>query len=179
MPRIPVTPSTALRRQPGPTEGTGSQVRQGPEHPRRDVALAGRAPVLRRAAVGHRRLRIFRGPHPGAIALAVGNADDCSYCQAAHTGGGKAAGLTDDEMVAIPRGAANLDPELATLLALAREYAKEGGSVQDYTWQSALDAGRTEEQLTELSVHVTLNLLTNHFNHFVQTELDLPAAPAI
>jgi alkylhydroperoxidase family enzyme len=82
-------------------------------------------------------------------------------------------------MVAIRRGAANLDPELAALLALAREYAKDGGSVQDSTWQSALDAGWTEERLTELSVHVTLNLLTNHFNHFVQTELDLPAAPAI
>ena len=36
-----------------------------------------------------------------AIALAVGNADDCNYCQAAHTGGGKAAGLTNDEMIAI------------------------------------------------------------------------------
>lgn len=42
-----------------------------------------------------------------------------------------------------------------------------------------LNAGWTEEQLTELSVHVTLNLFTNYFNHFVQTDLDVPAAPQI
>lgn len=28
------------------------------------------------------------------------------------------------------------------------------------------------EQLTELSVHVTLNLFTNYFDHYVNTELD-------
>ena len=39
--------------------------------------------------------------------------------------------------------------------------------------------GGRDEQITELSAHVTLNLLTNYFNHFVQTDLDLPAAPAL
>ena len=114
-----------------------------------------------------------------AIALAVGNADKCSYCQAAHTGGGKAAGLTDDEMVAVRRGAVDFDTKLQALLELAREYTKNVGSVDDATWQTALDAGWTDEQLTELSVHVTLNLFTNYFNHFVQTDLDLPAAPPL
>lgn len=121
----------------------------------------------------------FDGRTREAIALAVGNVDDCAYCQAAHTGGGKAAGLSDDEMVAIRRGTVDFDPKLATLLALAREYTKDVGSVQDATWQSALDAGWSDEQLTELSVHVTLNLFTNYFNHFVQTDLDLPAAPSL
>ncbi len=114
-----------------------------------------------------------------AIALAVGNVDECSYCQAAHTGGGKAAGLSEEEMVAIRRDTVDFDPKLAALLALAREYTKNVGSVQDATWQSALDAGWTDEQLTELSVHVTLNLFTNYFNHFVETDLDLPAAPPL
>ena len=59
-----------------------------------------------------------------AIALAVGNVDDCSYCQAAHTGGGEAAGLSDDEMVAIRRDSVDFDPKLAALLALAREYTR-------------------------------------------------------
>jgi len=114
-----------------------------------------------------------------AIALAVANVDECSYCQAAHTGGGKAAGLTDDEMVAVRRGTVDFDAKLAALLALAREYTEHVGTVEDATWQTALEAGWTDEQLTELSVHVTLNLFTNYFNHFVQTELDLPAAPPL
>jgi alkylhydroperoxidase family enzyme len=71
------------------------------------------------------------------------------------------------------------DPKLDAVLALAREYTSNVGSVQDTTWQTAVDAGWTDEQLTELSVHVTLNLFTNYFNHFVGTELDLPEAPAL
>lgn len=43
----------------------------------------------------------------------------------------------------------------------------------------ALEAGWSDEQLTELSAHVTLNLLTNYFNHYVETELDLAPAPAL
>jgi len=30
-----------------------------------------------------------------------------------------------------------------------------------------------------LFVHVTLNLFTNYFNHFVQTDLDVPGPPEI
>lgn len=114
-----------------------------------------------------------------AIALAVANADECSYCQAAHTNGGRAAGLTHDEMVAVRRGTVEFDSALRTLLALAREYTTNLGSVRDATWQAALGAGWSDQQLTELSVHVALNQLTNYFNHFVETDLDLPAAPEL
>ena len=114
-----------------------------------------------------------------AIALAVGNQDECTYCQSAHTGGGKAAGLSDDEMIAIRRGKADFDPALDALLNLAREYTAKVGNTSDGAWQAALDAGWSEEQLTELSAHVTLNLLTNYFNHHVHTELDVPQAPEI
>lgn len=113
-----------------------------------------------------------------AIALAVGNEDDCDYCQAAHTGGGKAVGLEDDEMIAVRRGQAQ-DPKLDALLVLAREFTANVGSTSDEAWQKALDAGWSEEQLTELTTHVTLNLLTNYFNHHVHTELDIPKAPAV
>ena len=65
------------------------------------------------------------------------------------------------------------------LLTLARQYTTNIGSVDDASWQAALDAGWTDEELTELSAHVTLNLLTNYFNHLVKTDLDLPAAPAL
>lgn len=114
-----------------------------------------------------------------AIALAVGNQDDCSYCQSAHTGAGKAAGLSGEEMIAIRRGEVDFDPALAALLDVAREYTASVGNTSDATWQAAIDAGWSDEQLTELTVHVTLNLLTNYFNHHVHTELDMPEAPAL
>ncbi len=114
-----------------------------------------------------------------AIALAVGNQDECLYCQSAHTGGGKAAGLTEDEMIAIRRGDADFDPALDALLKLARAYTANVGHTDDETWQAASSAGWSDEQLTELSIHVTLNLLTNYFNHHVHTELDMRQAPPV
>ena len=113
-----------------------------------------------------------------AIALAVGNEDGCEYCQAAHTRAGSAAGLSDDQMLGIRRGTAH-DPKLDALLRLAREYAANVGATPDDAWQAALDTGWTDEQLVELSAHVTLNLLTNYFNHHVHTELDGSAAPPV
>jgi len=113
-----------------------------------------------------------------AIALAVGNVDDCSYCQAAHTAGGKAAGLSTQDTIDIRRGTV-ADPKLDALLTLVREQAQHLGHVQDSTWQGALDAGWSDTELTETSAVVALNLFTNYFNHLVQTELDLPPAPAL
>lgn len=114
-----------------------------------------------------------------AIALTVAAVDDCDYCQAAHTAGGKAAGLTEEETVAIRRSTFDGDAKLAALLAVTREATAEVGHVSDATWQAALGAGWSDVELSELSVHVVVNLFTNHFNHLVGTELDLPAAPEV
>ena len=112
------------------------------------------------------------------VALAVANVDECSYCQAAHTAGGKAAGLTEQETIDIRRGQVD-DPKLGALVTLVREQAANVGHVQDTTWQAALDAGWSDSELSETSAVVALNLFTNYFNHLVQTDLDLPPAPAL
>jgi AhpD family alkylhydroperoxidase len=114
-----------------------------------------------------------------AIALVVGNVDGCSYCQSAHTLSAKRAGLSEEQTVAIRNGSYAQDRKLAALLTLVRESAGNRGTVQDSTWQTALDAGWSDTELTEASVHIALNLFTNHFNHLVETELDIPGAPGL
>jgi AhpD family alkylhydroperoxidase len=114
-----------------------------------------------------------------AIALAVGAVDRCAYCQSAHTISAKTAGFTEEETVAIRRGDAEVESNLAALLAVAREIAGEVGEVTDTTWDKALAAGWTDTELTEVFAHVAANLYTNYFNHFARTELDLPAAPGL
>lgn len=114
-----------------------------------------------------------------AIALVVGNVDDCSYCQSAHTMGAKAAGLSEDQTITIRKGTVDFDPKLAALLELARQSTANKGAVKDDAWQAGLDAGWTDTELTELSAHIALNLFTNYFNHLVDTDLDIPAAPAL
>ncbi len=114
-----------------------------------------------------------------AIALAVAAVDKCAYCQSAHTVGGRAAGWSLEETVAIREGTAELDPKLAALLAVAREIAGSVGYVSDAAWQAAREAGWGDTELAELFAHVAANLFTNYFNHYVQTEPDLPAAPGL
>ncbi|MGQ0573620.1 MAG: carboxymuconolactone decarboxylase family protein [Pseudonocardia sp.] len=114
-----------------------------------------------------------------AIALAVGAADNCDYCQSAHTLGGKAAGLDADTMLAARAGRPTGDDRLDTLLAVVREATLDVGAVQDGTWKQAQAAGWSDQELTEAFAHIAANLYTNYFNHYVGTELDVPQAPAV
>ena len=50
---------------------------------------------------------------------------------------GTAAGLSEDETVAIRENRVDFDPKLAALLAVAREATGNVGEVDDQTWQSA------------------------------------------
>lgn len=123
-------------------------------------------------------LGTFDGRTREAIALTVAAIDQCSYCQAAHTAGGKAAGLSEADTLDARR-ATSSDPKLAALLTLVKEQMTDLGNVSDAAWQAALDAGWTDAQLAESTVVVALNVFTNFFNHTVRTELDLPAAAAL
>lgn len=111
-----------------------------------------------------------------AIALAVGATNECAYCQAAHTVAARGAGLSPDEALAARTGTP-IEPRLDALLAVARQATTARGEVDEPTWQQALDAGWSVEELTELFAHVMANMFTNYFNHYAGTELDLPAAP--
>jgi AhpD family alkylhydroperoxidase len=121
---------------------------------------------------------ILDGRTQEAIALVVAAVDQCTYCQAAHTAGGKAAGLTEVQTIDARRGTSS-DPKLQALLTVVHEQMTDFGNGTDASWQAGLAAGWTDAQLAESTVHVSLNVLTNYFNHTVQTDLDLPPAPAL
>jgi len=93
--------------------------------------------------------------------------------------GGRPAGWSLEETVAIRNGTAELDPKLAALLAVARQIAGNVGYVPDAAWQEVLQAGWGDTELAELFAHTAANLFTNSFNHYVQTEPDLAAAPGL
>ncbi|HCA84709.1 MAG TPA: alkylhydroperoxidase [Streptomyces sp.] len=114
-----------------------------------------------------------------AVALAVGAVDHCDYCQSAHTLSAKAAGLSEEQTVAVRRGEVGFDPKLAALVAVVREIASDVGEVDDATWQRGLDAGWSDVELTEAFAHVVANLFTNYFNHYARTDLDVPPAPGL
>lgn len=114
-----------------------------------------------------------------AIALAIGAVDRCDYCQSAHTLSAQKAGLTREETIAIRSGETDFDDKLAALLAVPREAAANLGDVSDATWQAALAAGWTDQELSEAFAHLIANMFTNYFNHYARTDLDIPAAPPV
>ncbi|WP_434614603.1 carboxymuconolactone decarboxylase family protein [Arthrobacter sp. A5] len=114
-----------------------------------------------------------------AIALAVGNQNGCDYCQAAHTLSARRAGLEEQQILDIRAGEVDFDDKIDTITAVAREAAANTGHVQEATWQAALAAGWSADELAETFAHIAANLFTNYFNHYAGTELDLPAAPEL
>lgn len=110
------------------------------------------------------------------IALAVGNQNDCEYCQAAHTASARRAGLTDEQILQVRTGEISFDARLAAIAEMARNAAGDTGNVAPAVRQNALEAGWSEAQLEELFAHIAANLYTNYFNHYAGTELDFPPA---
>lgn len=114
-----------------------------------------------------------------AIHLTVANVNECSYCQAAYTGAAKATGFSEEETIQIRKGEVEGDKKLTALLAIAREIADNKGHVDDATWQAAIDAGWSDVELLDAYADVVRTVMTNWFNHLVETDLDLPAAPSL
>jgi uncharacterized peroxidase-related enzyme len=111
------------------------------------------------------------------IALAVGQANSCDYCLAAHSAIGKMVGLTADE-VAAARRAESDNPKYAAALKFARTVVEKRGEITDADFQSIADAGFTQGEIAEVIANVALNIFTNYFNHIAQPDIDFPRVAA-
>jgi uncharacterized peroxidase-related enzyme len=112
------------------------------------------------------------------IALAVGQANDCDYCVAAHTVIGKMAGLSVEETIESRQGKGH-DPKLDALVKLAIDITKTGGRPSDQAIVAFRKAGYSDAALIEVIAWVTYNIFTNYFNHIAETVSDFPAPPAL
>ncbi|WP_040811570.1 carboxymuconolactone decarboxylase family protein [Nocardia concava] len=111
-------------------------------------------------------------PTSERIALAVGAANECAYCVAAHTFTGKrVAKLSDAEIEAAKHGTSG-DAKEAAAVAFARELTESRGKADP---AEALAAGWTQEQVLEIVALVALQTLTNYVNKVAGTENDWPA----
>lgn len=112
------------------------------------------------------------------IALAVGEANQCEYCLAAHSALGRAAGLTSEEVAESRRGAAS-EPRANAILRFAQRVVTERGRVTDEDLDSLRNADLGDGEIAEVVANVALNLFTNYFNHVADTEVDFPRAAPI
>ena len=121
---------------------------------------------------------LFSGAERELIALAIGEANHCDYCLAAHTMIGGMQGL-DAEAMQKARSGGLGDAKLEALTSLAREIVITRGNPSEASLNGFRSANWTDAHLVELIAHVALNTLTNYTNHIAATDVDFPAAPEL
>jgi uncharacterized peroxidase-related enzyme len=119
------------------------------------------------------------GKEREVIALALGEANGCDYCTAAHTAIGQGEGLSEDQTVAARKGDSLGDEKLDALRTFAIAVNEKKGFVSDQDIKDFKDAGYTDAEVVEVVANVAMNMYTNMFNHVNETEVDFPKVPAI
>ncbi len=112
------------------------------------------------------------------IALAVGQANECDYCLAAHSAIGKMVGLTPDQIRDSRRGTA-IDPKADAIVRFARKLVDVRGRVSNDDVSEVREAGLDDGAIAEVVANVALNIFTNYFNHVAETDIDFPKAEEI
>ena len=107
-----------------------------------------------------------------AIHLRISRINDCGYCRAAYRDACQRAGWDDEEIAAIATGDVGFDAQLDALLGFVTELVQEEGRLDDTSWEAAKDAGWTDRELLDAFAEVPRTILTNWFNHMMDTPLD-------
>ncbi len=113
------------------------------------------------------------------IQLATGQANDCGYCQAAHTAIGKSAGLTEEQTIGARSGSMPGDDRLNALAKFATALHEKRGFVSNEDLGAFRGAGFDDGAIAEAVAVYALATFTNYFNHVNESEVDFPQAPAI
>ncbi|HED54195.1 MAG TPA: carboxymuconolactone decarboxylase family protein [Phycisphaerales bacterium] len=113
------------------------------------------------------------------VQLVFAQGNGCDYCQAAHTHVGKNAGLTEEQTVAARTNGDLGDPKLNAVNTFAWALHEKKGFVSDRDLEDFKNAGYDDGAIAETIAVAALATYTNYFNHVNQTEVDLPAAPAV
>lgn len=173
MPRIsPIDPSTATGALKDTLDGLARKLGKVPNMMR----TMAQSPAVLDAYIGLSQAA-NRTSLPAAtreaMALAIGQRNDCEYCVTAHSLLGAKAGLAGDA-VASARAGRGRDAREEAILAFALAVNDRQGHVTDEEIAAARAAGLTDAELAEIVAVVALNVFTNWFNHVAQPEIDFP-----
>jgi alkylhydroperoxidase family enzyme len=137
------------------------------------------APAVLAAYVGIRRALEEHGTLNRrtrlALMLAVSSIDRCEYTQAVNTMLATRGGFDESQINAIVTGSPTGEERLDALLAVCREAAVHDGRVSGPTWQAAIDAGCSAQQLAEAYASIALAVYVDQFVNYANTPLDVPA----
>ena len=118
------------------------------------------------------------GAEQETIALTISQANDCRYCQAAHTAIAAGFGIDGDEAVRIRKGEAT-DSKIRALSEFVLAVQKTTGYATDAQLAAVRAAGYSDGAIAEAVAVIAQTTFTNFFNHVNETEIDFPVVPVI
>ena len=140
------------------------------------------SPTATAPRVGFMNGALAKGTFPAALreklAIAVAEANGCSYCLSAHTYLGRNLAKVSDDALASAREARSEDAKTQAALAFAVALVRDRGHVSESELAAFLAAGWTEAQSVEVITHVAVNTLTNYINSALGTDIDFPVVAA-
>ncbi|PWE56081.1 carboxymuconolactone decarboxylase [Metarhizobium album] len=107
------------------------------------------------------------------IAVAIADRNGCNYCLAAHTGLGRKAGATAQEMAEAQAGRST-DARTAAALQFAIIVVDNRAGIQPSEVDALRTAGFDDEEIVEIIAHIALNLFTNYLNVALDVPVDFP-----
>ena len=107
------------------------------------------------------------------LAVAIADRNNCNYCLAAHTGLGKRAGATAEEMAKAQAGRST-DPRTQAALTFAIRIVENRADISASEVAGLRAAGFDDEEVVEIIAHVALNLFTNYINVALDVPVDFP-----
>ncbi|TVZ05943.1 hypothetical protein EAS64_00245 [Trebonia kvetii] len=113
------------------------------------------------------------------LMLATAAAAGSEYALAISTLLVQRSGWQPGQIAALRSGAKVGESRADALIAVVREAAANSGRVSDATWDSAVAAGCTDNNLAEAFAYLGLTVFTAYFLNYADTELDVPASPEV
>ncbi len=112
------------------------------------------------------------------IALAISEANQCSYCVGAHIQHGKKAGLTDQHSQGARVGKVE-DARHQVAIDFALEVLATRGQINRSSLKKLRAADVGDGEVVEIVANVALSVFTNYINLVADTEMDWPTVPRI
>lgn len=111
-----------------------------------------------------------------AIALAIAELNQCTYCLSAHTYLSINLVKVSETEVRANRKGLSANPKTQAILQFAIDAASKRGNVSESSLSNLREAGVNDAEIVEVVLHVALNIFTNYLNNIGKTVIDFPVA---
>lgn len=110
------------------------------------------------------------------ISLVVSQANECIYCQSAHTAISKMNGFTDEQIIELRKGFFTSDEKFDALAKLAKAITLNKGKIDDATLEAFFNAGYSKGTLVDVILAIGDKIIMNYLHNLTQVEVDFPLA---